>query len=147
MALPRCDTWPHAVKTPIRLHLVEHQQPVVAIAGGAQAAQIVPACCVDAAFALDRLQEDRHDVGVAAGHLFNGVEVVDRHPHETCDQWAEAIREARLPKLPHERDESGAGMTPAAPDSTIQQAYRDVQRGLQDTDRGPPAGKAYQKQK
>ena len=55
--------------------------------------------------------------------------------------------EARLPKLPHERDESGAGMTSAAPDPTIQQAYRDVQRGLQDTDRGPPAGKAYQKQK
>jgi hypothetical protein len=25
MALPRCDTWPHAVKTPIRLGLADGQ--------------------------------------------------------------------------------------------------------------------------
>lgn len=50
------------------------------------------------------------------------------------------------PKLPHERDES-VDMTHGQPDAHIQQAYRDVQRGLQDTDRGPPADKAYQKQK
>lgn len=50
------------------------------------------------------------------------------------------------PKLPHERDES-VDMTHGEPDAQIEQAYRDVQRGLQDTDRGPPADKAYQKQK
>lgn len=50
------------------------------------------------------------------------------------------------PKLPHERDES-VDMTHGKPDVQIEQAYRDVQRGLQDTDRGPPADKAYQKQK
>ena len=50
------------------------------------------------------------------------------------------------PKLPHERDES-VDMTHGKPDAQIEQAYRDVQRGLQDTDRGPPADKAYQKQK
>ena len=66
---------------------------------------------------------------------------------QTPPQQEHAAGTPAAPKLPHERDESGAGMTPAAPDSTIQQAYRDVQRGLQDTDRGPPAGKAYQKQK
>lgn len=51
-----------------------------------------------------------------------------------------------VPKLPHERDES-VDMTHGKPDAQIEQAYRDVQRGLQDTDRGPPADKAYQKQK
>ncbi len=50
------------------------------------------------------------------------------------------------PKLPHERDES-VDMTHGKPDAQVEQAYRDVQRGLQDTDRGPPADKAYQKQK
>jgi hypothetical protein len=50
------------------------------------------------------------------------------------------------PKLPHERDES-VDMTHGQPDAQVEQAYRDVQRGLQDTDRGPPADKAYQKQK
>ncbi|MDP3228723.1 MAG: hypothetical protein Q8N13_12195 [Acidovorax sp.] len=50
------------------------------------------------------------------------------------------------PKLPHERDES-VDMTHGQPDAQIEQAYRDVKRGLQDTDRGPPADKAYQKQK
>lgn len=50
------------------------------------------------------------------------------------------------PKLPHERDQS-VDMTHGQPDAQVQQAYRDVQRGLQDTDRGPPAGRAYQKQK
>ncbi|PJI95396.1 hypothetical protein CLU85_0103 [Acidovorax sp. 69] len=53
---------------------------------------------------------------------------------------------AEKPKLPHERDES-VDMTHGKPDVQIEQAYRDVQRGLQDTDRGPPADKAYQKQK
>ena len=50
------------------------------------------------------------------------------------------------PKLPHERDES-VDMTHGEPDAHMEQAYRDVTRGLQDTDRGPPADKAYQKQK
>lgn len=38
-------------------------------------------------------------------------------------------------------------MTDGEPDAKMEQAYRDVKRGLQDTDRGPPADKAYQKQK
>lgn len=54
--------------------------------------------------------------------------------------------EEQHPKLPHERDQS-VDMTHGQPDAQVQQAYRDVQRGLQDTDRGPPAGRAYQKQK
>lgn len=50
------------------------------------------------------------------------------------------------PKLLHERDES-VDMTHGESDPKMEQAYRDVQRGLQDTDRGPSADKAYQKQK
>jgi hypothetical protein len=53
---------------------------------------------------------------------------------------------ATLPKLPHERDES-VDDTPAAPSEHGRQAYRDLARGLQDTDRGPPADQAYKKQK
>jgi len=38
-------------------------------------------------------------------------------------------------------------MTDGEPDAQVEQAYRDVKRGLVDTDRGPPADKAYEKQK
>ena len=52
--------------------------------------------------------------------------------------------QATQPKLPHERDES-VDMTNATPDPQMRQAYVDVQRGLQDTGRGPVSDKAYQK--
>lgn len=39
------------------------------------------------------------------------------------------------PKLPHERDES-VDMTHGEPDAQMEQAYRDVKRGLTDTDAG-----------
>lgn len=51
-----------------------------------------------------------------------------------------------VPLMPHERDQS-VGMTDDHPDENVQQAFRDVQRGLQDTDRGPAADQAYKKQK
>ena len=50
------------------------------------------------------------------------------------------------PKLPHERDES-VGATGGVPSETVQQAYRDVKRGLQDTSRGTAANAAYEKLK
>lgn len=49
-------------------------------------------------------------------------------------------------RLPHERDQA-VDMTDGEPDARVEQAYRDVKRGLVDTDRGPPADKAYEKQK
>lgn len=49
-------------------------------------------------------------------------------------------------RLPHERDQS-IDMTDGARHPEVEQAYKDVQRGLRDTDRGPVAHKAYQKQK
>lgn len=49
-------------------------------------------------------------------------------------------------KLPHERDES-VSMTGGIPSEPMQQAYRDVTRGLQDTDRGAEANRTYKKLK
>ena len=50
------------------------------------------------------------------------------------------------PELPHERDEE-VGMTGGIASEPVQQAYRDVTRGLVDTDRGAEAGRTYQKLK
>ena len=50
------------------------------------------------------------------------------------------------PRLPHERDES-VGPTGGVSRVPIQQAYRDLTRGMQDTDRGPEAGRLYRKLK
>ena len=66
-------------------------------------------------------------------------------PAAEAREGARAV-DTTKPKLPHERDES-VDMTHGKRDENIEQAYRDVQRGLQDTDRGPPADKAYQRQK
>jgi hypothetical protein len=49
-------------------------------------------------------------------------------------------------RLPHERDEANA-MTGGIPSREVRQAYQDVKNGLQDTDKGPPMDRAYQKQK
>jgi hypothetical protein len=49
-------------------------------------------------------------------------------------------------RLPHERDQA-VDMTDGASHPEVEQAYEDLQRGLQDTDRGVPAHHAYQKQK
>ncbi|MDR7376237.1 hypothetical protein J2X19_000895 [Rhodoferax ferrireducens] len=48
------------------------------------------------------------------------------------------------PKLPHERDQS-VEATDGTPSVEVEQAYRDVSRGLQDTDRGPEADRTYKK--
>jgi hypothetical protein len=58
----------------------------------------------------------------------------------------EPVATPTAPKLPHERDES-VGMTGGVPSDAMQQAYRDVKRGLQDTSRGAAANRAYEKLK
>jgi hypothetical protein len=50
------------------------------------------------------------------------------------------------PPMPHERDE-GSGMTGGIPSRRVQQGAKDVDRGVQDTSRGPEADQAYQKQR
>ncbi len=48
------------------------------------------------------------------------------------------------PRLPHERDESSDSQQ-SGPRDVIQQAHDDVERGLVDTDRGPPLDETYQR--
>ena len=50
------------------------------------------------------------------------------------------------PPLPHERDQS-AHMTDGTPSRKVQQAAKDVARGLQDTSKSPEMDRAYQRQK
>ena len=57
----------------------------------------------------------------------------------------DAAVEASL-ELPSDRDQS-ADMTAAAPDPLVQQAAKDLKRGLSDTSKGAETDKAYQKQK
>lgn len=57
-----------------------------------------------------------------------------------------AITTPTAPKLPHEQDES-VGSTGGVPSAAVQQGYKDVQRGLQDTSRGTAANRAYEKLK
>ena len=49
-------------------------------------------------------------------------------------------------KLPHERDES-VSTAKAKPSEPMQQAFRDLANGLQDTDRGAEVGRTYKKLK
>ncbi len=53
---------------------------------------------------------------------------------------------ASAPKLPHERDESSA-MTGGIVDPVTQQAFVDLERGLQDTGRAAEADRTYARQK
>ena len=50
------------------------------------------------------------------------------------------------PALPHERDES-ANMTGGIESDVVEQAARDLKRGLEDTSRAPEADRAYRKLK
>ncbi len=49
-------------------------------------------------------------------------------------------------RLPHERDQS-LDMTDDKPDALMRQAHEDLQRGLEDTDRGPVMDKIYRRLK
>jgi hypothetical protein len=62
-----------------------------------------------------------------------------------ADTPADASDEASL-ALPHERDQS-VGMTDATPDPRVEQAGKDLDRGLKDTGKQPPMNAAYNKLK
>ena len=49
--------------------------------------------------------------------------------------------------LPHERDQSEQGMTDGVPSAEMQQAHRDLQRGLQDTGKAPEMERMDRRQK
>jgi len=50
----------------------------------------------------------------------------------------------RAPRLPHEHDESASSQR-SVPRKVIEQAYTDVQKGLQDTGMGPPMDAQYRR--
>ena len=50
----------------------------------------------------------------------------------------------RAPRLPHEHDESASSQD-SGPREVIEQAYRDVQNGLVDSDRGPAMDALYKR--
>lgn len=58
---------------------------------------------------------------------------------------ADACDEASL-ALPHERDQS-LDMTETSPDPQVEQASRDLRRGLQDTDKSVPMDHTYDRLK
>lgn len=57
-----------------------------------------------------------------------------------------AVGGARVPPLPHERDES-VGKADGAPRKVIEQAKADIDSGKTATDRGEATDAAYRKQK
>ena len=59
-------------------------------------------------------------------------------PENDPGQQPGSLDHAQMPKLPHEHDQS-VNMTDGAPSAEMQQAYRDVERGLVDTDAGREA--------
>jgi hypothetical protein len=63
----------------------------------------------------------------------------------TLPAQAQGTRQQAVPRLPHERDES-ADSQPAGEASGRRMgamAHRDLQRGLEDTDKGPVMDAAY----
>ncbi len=71
---------------------------------------------------------------------------VKRHKTVSSDTPVAAANATAL-KLPHERDESVDQGGGSVPSESVKQAYRDVKRGLPDTDRGVEMNQTYQKQK
>lgn len=67
---------------------------------------------------------------------------IDPTPHDS-GQTTPQVDEPLSPRLPHERDESSDSQT-GPPDAVIQQAHKDLERGLVDTGRGPVMDKLYE---
>jgi hypothetical protein len=82
--------------------------------------------------------------------LASSRQVKKTRPHHKASDAVDAVDAAHPPSalaLPHERDESideGGG---AVHSETVQQAFKDVQQGLPDTDRGAEVNQTYQQQK
>jgi len=63
---------------------------------------------------------------------------------KNSDSGIDLVRPERSsrPRLPHERDEA-TGSTGGVASGRVNQGYRDVERGVQDTSRAPEADQAY----
>ena len=73
----------------------------------------------------------------------------DIHPQADRGETVPAQGEdqQRVPKMPHERDESAGSQAAAEPSGQRigQAAYDDLERGLVDTDKGPVLDQTYDK--
>lgn len=69
-----------------------------------------------------------------------------RKPSKADGRTAQRRDDKAEPRLPHERDQS-ADDQGALPTDLGRQAQADVERGMQDTDRGPVMDRAYARQK
>jgi hypothetical protein len=60
---------------------------------------------------------------------------------------AQGETQERVPRAPHERDESADSQPSSEPSSRAigQAAYEDIERGAVDTDKGPVLDRAYDK--
>ena len=70
----------------------------------------------------------------------------DPSTHQPTAKVEVSINQQKVDLLPHEQDESATSQA-SKPRKIMKQAAADIKRGLVDTDRGVPAGKAYAKQK
>lgn len=68
------------------LDFVYHHQPALGIAYLPQSTDIFVMSKADAAFPLNRFDEDRHDIGIVLGDSFHSRQVVKRNSHETGNQ-------------------------------------------------------------
>jgi hypothetical protein len=76
--------------------------------------------------------------GSAYPHMASGPKAKLTHRHKVEDAVA---------KLPHERDESVDQVGGGVSSASVEQAGRDVKKGLPDTDRGVEMNRTYQKQR
>lgn len=70
----------------------------------------------------------------------------DRRGRPQDDTRVSSERDGPSPRLPHEHDQSADSVS-QVPQPRVEQAGKDLERGLVDTDRGPPMDQAYDKQK
>ncbi len=68
------------------LDLIDHHQPALPVTQGAYPGQIRCRGNADAAFALDRLQQDRNNAGFFRGEPFQGRQVPKRNADEAIHQ-------------------------------------------------------------
>ena len=73
------------------LNLVDHQQPALSIAERADGLQVLDARGRDATFALNRFEENRHDVGPLGCDALDRCEIVQWHAYEPGHERPEAL--------------------------------------------------------
>jgi hypothetical protein len=68
-------------------------------------------------------------------------------PRQSATEPVQGATQERVPRMPHERDESADSQAPREPSQprVAQAAREDVERGVVDTDKGPVLDQTYDK--